>query len=68
MFWFVIVVPKYLNFASFAKFVSCLYVMDSPCFLVTRPEHILSFLRFSSRSISLLASIKIFYGTYIMIQ
>jgi hypothetical protein len=44
-FWFVTVVPKYLNCATFSKeFVSSLYVTILACILVTKQQHILSFL------------------------
>jgi hypothetical protein len=45
-FWSVNVDPKYLNFVTFFKgFISYPYIVTLPCSLVTRHEHVLSFLR-----------------------
>jgi hypothetical protein len=43
-FWFVTVVPKYLNCAKLSEDVSYLYVMILLSVLVTRHQHMLSFL------------------------
>jgi hypothetical protein len=43
-FWFVTVVPKYLNFAKFSKALLVIfYVTAVFCILVTRYQHIISF-------------------------
>jgi hypothetical protein len=44
-FWFVTLVPKYLNCATFLKnLLAVFYIMILPCILVTRQIHIFSFL------------------------
>ena len=43
-FWFVKVVPKYLNYSTLSKVLLLNLTVNSSCILISRHEHILSFI------------------------
>ena len=56
-FWFFMFVPKCLNYSTLSKRLIIIFlIVTTSCFLISRHDHIHSFVSFSSKTISLLAT------------